>query len=191
MPATHVSDSHQASSPDAGVLPGHKSRRERLGRRERGGPGDGGRAHPAAAPDAGCCAFGQIRARTRAGSFLFTGTATDGATSSHTIRERWIWRSPDASPRLVDCRRRERPRSAVRQCREAGVPIFVKQLGRIPTCAPDERRGTEVRFDGAMKGWTLDGGRPVLLLKSAKGGDPSEWPKDLRVREFPKGRPWE
>jgi len=82
-------------------------------------------------------------------------------------------------------------RSAVRQCREAGVPIFVKQLGRIPTCAPDERRGTEVRFDGAMKGWTLDGGRPVLLLKSAKGGDPSEWPKDLRVREFPKGRPWE
>jgi protein gp37 len=48
------------------------------------------------------------------------------------------------------------------QCRAAGVACFIKQLGSVP----------------------LSGGYP-LRLNSAKGGDPSEWPMRLRVREFP------
>ena len=55
-------------------------------------------------------------------------------------------------------------RSIIAQCREAGVPCFVKQLGARP-------RGTACR---------------PLCLKSAKGGDPSEWSPELRVREFPR-----
>lgn len=51
-------------------------------------------------------------------------------------------------------------RSAIAQCRAAGVPCFVKQLGARPV-------GDE------------------LGLRDRKGGDPSEWPEDLCVRQFP------
>lgn len=50
-------------------------------------------------------------------------------------------------------------RSIVVQCRVAGVPVFVKQLGSV---------------------WAKWAG-----AKHHKGGDPTEWPEDLRVREMP------
>jgi protein gp37 len=59
-------------------------------------------------------------------------------------------------------------RSLIKQCRAAGVPVFVKQLGAQP-----------VMFS------------PVTLrdepwpINDPKGGDPAEWPEDLQVREFP------
>ena len=53
-------------------------------------------------------------------------------------------------------------RSIVAQCREAGVSVFVKQMG-----------------DNA----TLDGKR--MRFAAHHGADPSEWPEDLRVQEFP------
>jgi len=55
-------------------------------------------------------------------------------------------------------------RSVVQQCKTAAVPCFVKQLG------------ASVFFEDTN----------LNLLKHPKGGDPSEWPEDLRVREFPK-----
>lgn len=54
------------------------------------------------------------------------------------------------------------PRSILRQCQEQRVPCFIKQLGRRP-----------------MAGTT------PLRPKDAKGGDWSEWPSDLRVRDYP------
>jgi protein gp37 len=54
--------------------------------------------------------------------------------------------------------------SLLAQCRAAGVPFFMKQIGSYPT------------------------GKGAPMFKSAvsrKGGDPSEWPPSLRVREFP------
>lgn len=60
-------------------------------------------------------------------------------------------------------------RSVVRQCREAGVPAYVKQMGAQP--------------------WFHSGGGFVndpLRFKDKAGADPSEWPADLRVREFPR-----
>jgi protein gp37 len=51
-------------------------------------------------------------------------------------------------------------RSIVRQCHTAAVPVFVKQLGANAI-------GTD-------------------SLRDKKGGDPNEWPADLRVREFPR-----
>lgn len=64
-------------------------------------------------------------------------------------------------------------RSVIEQGRAAGVPVFVKQLGARP-------------YDD----WTLEGafmldGVVNGRLRDRKGGDPDEWPADLRVREFP------
>lgn len=58
-------------------------------------------------------------------------------------------------------------RSIVRQCGEAGVACFVKQLGADP-------RETYGRLSDAP-----------MPLKDPKGGGWDEWPEDLRVREFP------
>jgi len=54
-------------------------------------------------------------------------------------------------------------RDLVSQGREAGVAVFVKQIGSRPTWGELERP------------------KPT----HPKGGDPSEWPTDLRVREWP------
>jgi protein gp37 len=55
-------------------------------------------------------------------------------------------------------------RSTVDQCRKAGVPVFVKQLGSNPL---------------------LDGHPPCPALRDRAGSDPVEWPEDLRIRQFP------
>jgi len=58
------------------------------------------------------------------------------------------------------------------QCRAAKVPFFMKQVGANAYDSPmDPESGVMVpdRYE------TLD----------PKGGDPMEWPEDLRVREFP------
>ena len=57
-------------------------------------------------------------------------------------------------------------RSIVEQCRAADVRCFVKQLGTNPR--DSERIGSDA----------------IITLASKKGGDPTEWPADLRVREF-------
>jgi protein gp37 len=53
-------------------------------------------------------------------------------------------------------------RSLVEQYRVAGVPVFVKQLGSV--------------WARESKHWPHG---------DSKGGDPEEWPEDLRVREMP------
>lgn len=78
-------------------------------------------------------------------------------------------------------------RSIVEQCREAGVPCFVKRLGARPYWIDHEakRCGGAVVIDVhafAFGGWEHEGPR---MFKDRKGGDPGEWPEDLRVREMP------
>ncbi len=63
-------------------------------------------------------------------------------------------------------------RSIVRQCKEVDVPVFVKQLGSAPVLAPGDAQGLRAEETGR--------------LRSKKGGDISEWPEDLRVRQFPR-----
>jgi protein gp37 len=55
-------------------------------------------------------------------------------------------------------------RDIVRECRDYETACFVKQLG--------------------ANAWTE---REHLHLRDNHGGDPDEWPADLRVREFPEG----
>jgi protein gp37 len=77
-------------------------------------------------------------------------------------------------------------RSIVQQCQTAGVKVFVKQLGAVPTVAESAWRSGECC-------WLLSSthrdrvpvGYVPLKLQSKKGGDPAEWPEDLRVRELP------
>ncbi|MES2341658.1 MAG: phage Gp37/Gp68 family protein [Pseudomonadota bacterium] len=71
-------------------------------------------------------------------------------------------------------------RALVRQCQAGLVPVFVKQLGANP-----QHR----LVYGPI---TFEPDQPVhverLRLRSRKGGDPAEWPEDLRIREYPRPR---
>lgn len=60
--------------------------------------------------------------------------------------------------------------SIVRQFKAAEIPLFVKQMGSYAILDP--------RYDRTVCG-------AQRRLSDSKGGDPSEWPEDLRVREFP------
>jgi protein gp37 len=89
-------------------------------------------------------------------------------------------------------------RSMVRQCESVSVPVFVKQLGSHVIDRND------AGFEGdTLRSWPMDTdvrenihgfreeyqGAPVrVLLNSNKGVDLNEWPADLRIRQFPKGR---
>lgn len=59
-------------------------------------------------------------------------------------------------------------RNIISQCQTAGVACFVKQLG----AKPGDRQSPQFCHE-------------PIRLKDRKGGDWSEWPEDLRVREFP------
>lgn len=69
-------------------------------------------------------------------------------------------------------------RSIVRQCKAAAVACFVKQLGANIT-AP------YVDATGAVFRPQLQPEYLPMKLNDRKGGDPEEWPADLRMREFP------
>ncbi len=79
-----------------------------------------------------------------------------------------------------------------KQCEQRHIPVFVKQLGSNPVCGcPNFVQVTEFEWrheeacelcDGTEIVPYRYGGRP---LRHKKGGDPDEWPEDLRVREMP------
>jgi len=65
-------------------------------------------------------------------------------------------------------------RAIVQQCQAAGVACFVKQVGSNPFNVYVADR------DGVFLG-----GAELPGIHDPKGGDPAEWPADLRVREYP------
>jgi protein gp37 len=76
-------------------------------------------------------------------------------------------------------------RSVVRQCREAKVPCFVKQVGSVPIVAACRQQHYEWG-EGNFKYWQDErSGMWRVTLKDHKGADPAEWPEDLRVRQMP------
>ncbi|QQR47708.1 DUF5131 family protein [Myxococcus xanthus] len=86
-------------------------------------------------------------------------------------------------------------RDVVSQCRDAGVPCFVKQLGEVPVLRepaagedpfiPDREWPQGTLFGNHRRVDGLNGRVPRLNDK--KGGDMAEWPEYLRVREVPHG----
>lgn len=88
-------------------------------------------------------------------------------------------------------------RSIVRQCQAAGVACFVKQLGSNPMMRHDSLEGRR-NGDHPEREWpegTRFGTTPGderterqghrVFLRDQNGADMSEWPSDLRVREWP------
>lgn len=83
----------------------------------------------------------------------------------------------------------------VDQCKAAAVPCFVKQLGSKPRANfYDDAAQTAVEDRGEE--WPMPEcwdriNQPHINddvpypVRDPKGGDPSEWPQDLRVRQFP------
>jgi protein gp37 len=63
-------------------------------------------------------------------------------------------------------------RSIVDQCKDAEVPVFVKQMGDYSTRVDptDDVRGPVTKR---------------ILWQKRAGSDPAEWPVDLQVRQFP------
>lgn len=87
----------------------------------------------------------------------------------------WVIVGGESGPGARPCRV-EWIRSIVEQCKAAGVPCFVKQLGAKPHGKHNDNPG----------GSCLDNSCCELRLRDKKGGDTQEWPEELRVREFPR-----
>lgn len=90
---------------------------------------------------------------------------------------------PDARPLHV-----EWVRSIVQRCRAAGVACHVKQLGHVVLdsgmSSPGEHWPAGIVREPLPRAKEED--PPFIVrLKHPKGGDPAEWPEDLRVQEFP------
>lgn len=89
-------------------------------------------------------------------------------------------------------------RSIVRQCESANVPCYVKQFGSHAIVDYYDR---DFRYLYEVKGWEWPdaedwderdgqprpGSRSRLSFSDRSGRDPSEWPEDVRVQQFPEG----
>lgn len=87
----------------------------------------------------------------------------------------WVIVGGESGPSARPCNV-EWIRSIVVQCAAAGVPCFVKQLGSDPF------------FDPSVMDFSQTG-KGISRQTHPKGGDPAEWPEDLRVRQFPEVKP--
>lgn len=125
------------------------------------------------------------------------------ATDQHTEQHVGPWCDPAGSISWViiggESGPRARPldvswvRDLAYQCRDADVATFVKQFGdhviwNAPLSTADYWPiGTRIaeRLDDVGARIMHDGWR--VRLNTPAGGDPAEWPEELRVREFPAG----
>lgn len=101
---------------------------------------------------------------------------TDWLHDGHVID--WVIVGGESGPNARPCNVVQ-IRDIVQQCAKAGVPCFVKQLGARP-------------YALAGDGFNADESVPVgcfFDFHDRKGGDPSEWPEGLRVRQWPDLRP--
>jgi protein gp37 len=116
-----------------------------------------------------CGRAGEVAAESQRREAAAVGAATNGGPSVGPLH--WIIVGGESGPGARPCELAW-IRSAVRQCVEAGGACFVKQLGAQP-----------IEF-WETEPWEPNANGP-LVLRDRKGGDPSEWPADLRVRELP------
>jgi site-specific DNA-cytosine methylase len=127
------------------------------------------------------------------------GAEQSGAAKVITAVNHWQRAVETHSANFPHCRHINRPewiRSIVAQCKAAGVPCFVKQLGGNVVTRNDM---VEDHFNSLDTGWpdpevehdihgfreNYQGADCRIRLQDKKGGDWNEWPEDLRVREFP------
>jgi protein gp37 len=72
------------------------------------------------------------------------------------------------------------------QCKAAGVAFFMKQVGSVPMMSDELwRTAPTMRLLSCANRNSVPDGYVPLKTSDRKGGDMSEWPESLRVREFP------
>jgi protein gp37 len=98
--------------------------------------------------------------------------------SQHSGRLDWVIIGGESGPQARPFNI-EWARSVVAQCRAAGVACFVKQLGAKPFRCEELQAAP---FDENCAKPQI-----AISLRDRKGGDISEFPEDLRVREYPDG----
>jgi len=93
----------------------------------------------------------------------------------------WVIVGGESGPKARPCNI-EWVRSIKDQCAAAGVDCFVKQLGSNPYA------DVAVTSDHPVLAGMIGVENRKLKLNHSKGGDPTEWPEDLRVRQWPQSK---
>ncbi len=133
-------------------------------------------------PALGSVDFTNLTSRHEAGAVVSNFNAFF---KRHTLNKGYPWPGLDWIVVGGESGPRARPfniqwaRDIIAQCKAAGVPVFIKQLGTV--------------LYGSRSDWEFLNVRPLqnfassmpLNLKDRKGGDMSEWPEDLRIRQMP------
>lgn len=102
----------------------------------------------------------------------------------------WIIVGGESGPKARPCDINA-VRSIVKQCADARVACFVKQIGARPYIdVIDNESEDDVSqwFGGARVHWDDNWESWLPRLRSRSGSNPAEWPDDLRVRQFPEDR---
>ncbi len=94
---------------------------------------------------------------------------------------KWVIVGGESGPGARSCNI-EWTRDIVRQCREAGVKCFVKQMGANPMEGSASGNCRNPACTHPDCGWQR------LKLRDRAGADPAEWPEDLRVQQWPEVR---
>jgi protein gp37 len=121
---------------------------------------------------------------------LRLGQSEGVPTDAEQMRERqwllgWVIVGGESGPKSRSCDL-EWIRSIVQQCQVAGVPVFVKQLGQWPSSDRDENQHGGQYWVRLYEKNSVPTAPPLFGCEGrGKKGDPSEWPEDLRIREFP------
>ena len=102
-------------------------------------------------------------------------TMFDRLTPKQVEKRGFLGKLETVSPTDLDGLRR-----VIADCREAGVPVWMRSIGKRPR---DPVKGPEF---GLPVGVTAKGFAWDVKTKHPAGSDPSEWPSDLRVQQVPK-----
>jgi protein gp37 len=96
----------------------------------------------------------------------------------------WVIVGGESGPGARECRP-EWIRSIVDQCKDSPAICFVKQMGANVVTRKDlwPEAGIEQDIHGFRE--QFQGAECRIVLRDKKGGDSTEWPEELRVREFP------
>ena len=97
----------------------------------------------------------------------------------------WVIVGGESGPSARPCHV-EWIRSIIPQCQDAGCAVFTKQLGS--NCVDRNDRGLPPTGWPDCRFTSLDARQVRINLRDRTGADPSEWPEDLRVREWPESR---
>ncbi|MBK7363140.1 MAG: DUF5131 family protein [Micavibrio sp.] len=111
---------------------------------------------------------------------LVPGFNKCGQAGQDIVRNLWVIVGGESGPNARPCDVAW-IRSIVGQCHNAGVPCFVKQVGSM--CI-DNDAASRCHWPPLTE-FHQNNERCRVLQKHPKGGDPAEWPEDIRVRKVP------